>query len=175
MKKTYALAFSSVIAALSLTLMFLTTFIPIGTYAIPCATGAFLAAVVIESGYVTATVCYVVVSVLSVLLVGDKEAVVYYIAFLGFYPILKGLIERIKSKVLQYLLKYLVFNASMIAAFFAGIYLLSVPKESFVLFGVYLPWVFLALGNALFILYDVCLTRVISQYAASWRKKLKIR
>ena len=121
MKKTYALAFSSVIAALSLTLMFLTTFIPIGTYAIPCATGAFLAAVVIESGYVTATVCYVVVSVLSVLLVGDKEAVVYYIAFLGFYPILKGLIERIKSKVLQYLLKYLVFNASMIAAFFAGI------------------------------------------------------
>ena len=74
MKKTYALAFSSVIAALSLTLMFLTTFIPIGTYAIPCAAGAFLAAVVIESGYVTATVCYVVVSILSVLLVGDKEA-----------------------------------------------------------------------------------------------------
>ena len=175
MKKTYALAFSSVIAALSVALMFVTTFIPIGTYAIPCAAGAMLAAVVIEAGYITATAVYVAVSLLSFLLAGDKEAVLYYVAFLGFYPILKGLIERIKLKVVQYLLKYLVFNVTMIAAFYAGIYILSVPKESFVLFGVYIPWIFLAVGNVVFILYDICLTRVITQYATQWRKKLKIR
>lgn len=173
--KTYTLAFSSVIATLSLVMMFVTTFIPVGTYAIPCIAGAMLAAVVIEAGYVTATAVYIVVSILSFLLVGDKEAVLYYTAFLGFYPILKGLFERIKLKVLQYFLKVLVFNVCMVAAFYVAIWVLSIPKESFEILGVYLPLVFLAAGNVVFIIYDFCLTRIITQYIVQWRKKIKLR
>ncbi|MBR3972225.1 MAG: hypothetical protein IKJ83_05030 [Ruminococcus sp.] len=172
--KTYKLAFSSVIAALSLVMLFITAFIPVGTYALPCIAGAMLAAVVIESGYITATAVYAVVSILAFLLVADKEAVLYYTAFLGFYPIIKGLLERIKLRMLQYLLKFSVFNACIISAFFISITLLSVPKESFELFGVYIPWVFLAAGNIVFIIYDLCLTRIITQYIMQWRKKIKI-
>ena len=174
-KSAFSLAFSSVIAALSLVFMFITVLIPVGTYALPCVAGAMLAAVVIESGYITASAVYFVVSVLSLLLVADKEAVLYYIAFLGFYPIIKGLIERIKSKFVQYILKFAVFNVCMVAAFFAGIALLSIPKESFQLFGMYLPAVFLALGNIVFVVYDICLTRFISQYIVLWRKKIKFK
>jgi len=173
--KTYGLAFSSVIAALSLVLMFITTFIPVGTYALPCVAGALLVAVVIESGYISALLVYVVVSLLSFLLVGDKEAVLYYTAFLGFYPILKGLYERIKLLVLQYFLKILTFNVCIIAAFFIGIHVLSIPKESFEIFEVYLPLVFLGIGNVVFVVYDLCLTRFVSQYVTQWRKKLKIK
>ncbi|MBE6737250.1 MAG: hypothetical protein E7566_01145 [Ruminococcaceae bacterium] len=173
--KTYSLAFASVIAALSLVFMFITTFIPIGTYALPCIAGAMLAAVVLESGYISAFVVYFVVSVLSVLLVGDKEAVLYYIVFLGFYPIVKGLFERIKLKPLQYALKFILFNVCIVSAFFIGISVLSIPKESFELFGVYLPWVFLIMGNIVFIIYDICLTRIITQYANIWRKKIKFK
>ncbi len=174
-KKTYSLAFSSVISALSLAFLLVTAVIPIGTYALPCIAGAMLAAVVLESGYIAAFTVYAVVSLLSALLVADKEAVLYYIAFLGFYPILKGLIERIKSRVVQYIVKFTVFNGCMVAAFFASISLLSVPKESFELFGIYLPWVFLLAGNIIFIIYDICLTRLISQYILRWREKLKFR
>lgn len=173
--KTYTLAFSSVIAALSLVFMFITTFIPVGTYALPCFAGALLAAVVLEAGYISASLVYVAVSVLSLLFVSDKEAVLYYIAFLGFYPIIKGLLERIKKRVLQYILKILIFNICIVAAFYIGLFLLSVPKESFVLFGVYLPWVFLVLGNLVFVVYDFCLTRLITQYVEIWRKRIKFK
>ncbi|MBQ4568855.1 MAG: hypothetical protein IJA62_02155 [Ruminococcus sp.] len=174
-KKTYSLAFSSVIAALSLVFLLVTAVIPVGTYALPCIAGAILAAVVLESGYFAAFTVYVVVSLLSALLAADKEAVLYYIAFLGFYPILKGLLERIKSRLIQYIAKFSVFNACMVAAFFVSISLLSVPKESFELFGIYLPWAFLLAGNVIFIIYDICLTRLISQYIHKWREKLKFR
>lgn len=173
--KTYSLAFSAVIAAFSLVLLLLTGIIPVGTYAIPCIAGAILSAVVVESGYISAFAVYIVVSVLSSILAADKEAVLYYIAFLGFYPILKGLFERIKSKLLQYVLKFSTFNVCMVAAFYVSISLLSIPKESFELFGVYLPWVFLLIGNVIFVVYDICLTRIITQYITQWRQKLKFK
>ena len=173
--KTFSLAFSSVIAALSLVFMFITTFIPVGTYALPCVAGALLAAVVLESGYLSASLVYIVVSVLSFFFVADKEAVLYYVAFLGFYPILKGLFERIKVGLLQYILKFAVFNICIVAAFCIGLFVLSIPKESFELFGMYLPWVFLMLGNIVFIVYDFCLTRLITTYADIWRKRINFK
>lgn len=172
--KTRTLAFCSVISAVSLVLMFITGLIPVGTYAFPCVAGALLAVVVIESGYIFAFTTYIVVALMSALFVADKEAALYYIAFLGFYPILKGLFEKVRIKLLQYILKFALFNICIVAAFFVSITLLSVPKESFVLFGVYIPWVFLVLGNIVFAVYDFCLTRIISEYAYKWRKKLKI-
>lgn len=173
--KTQNLAFCAVISALSLVLMLITGLIPVGTYAFPCIAGALLSVIVIESGYIFAFTTYIVVAVMSALFVADKEAALYYIAFLGFYPVLKGLIERIRLKIVSYLLKFILFNACIITAFFVSITILSVPKESFMVFGIYLPWIFLVLGNLVFIVYDVCLTRVISEYAQKWRRKLKIR
>lgn len=172
---TKNLAFCSVISALSLVMMFLTGLIPVGTYAFPCIAGILLCIVVIESGYIFAFTTYFVVAVMSALFVADKEAALYYIAFLGYYPVLKGLVERIRVKVVSWLLKFALFNISVTGAFFVSITLLSVPKESFELFGVYLPWVFLVLGNVVFAVYDLCLTRAISEYVVKWRKKLKIR
>ncbi len=174
-KSTFKLAFCSIIAALSVALMFLTGLIPIGTYAAPCIVGIFLCAAVIECGYMSSVAVFAVVSVLSFLLSADKEAVIYYIGFFGLYPILKGLIERIKLTWLQYIIKFAFFNAAMIAIFFIGIYLLSIPKESFKLFGIYLPWVFLIIGNIVFIIYDICATRLISLYVMKWRGKLKLK
>ena len=130
---------------------------------------------VIESGYVFAFTTYFVVALMSALFVADKEAALYYIAFLGLYPILKGIFEKIKNKLFQYILKFILFNVCIISAFFISITLLSVPKESFVLFGFYIPWAFLILGNIVFIVYDVSLTRIISEYVYKWRNKLKIR
>lgn len=173
--KTKNLAFCAVISSLSLVLMLLTGLIPVGTYAFPCIAGILLSVVVIESGYIFAFTTYFVVAIMSALLVADKEAALYYIAFLGFYPVLKGLIERIPLKIVSWIIKFALFNFCVISAFFVSITLLSVPKESFVLFGMYLPWVFLVLGNIVFVVYDICLTRAISEYAVKWRKKLKIK
>ena len=129
-----------------------------------------LICIVFEMGYSWAFLVYTVVSLMSLILLSDKEAVLYYIIFLGFYPVLKGLIEKIGNKVVQYIVKILIFNVCIISAFYISIFLLSLPKESFNIFGIYLPWVFLILGNITFVLYDMCVTRIVTLYILKFRK-----
>lgn len=172
MKTSVKVSLGGVVAALSLVLMLLTSIIPFGTYAFPAFAGILLVLLVFNLGYAYAFAVYFVTAALSFLLVTDKEAALYYVMFLGFYPILKGVIERIPSKPVQYIVKLALFNVCMIAAFYIGITLLSIPKESFNLFGVYLPWVFLILGNIVFIIYDLCITRLVTLYLLKWHDRL---
>lgn len=161
-----------VVAALCLVLMLLTSVIPFGTYAFPAFAGILLVLLVFNLGYPYAFAVYIITAVLSFLLVADKEAALLFAVFLGYYPIVKGLIERLKSKVWQYVIKFLLFNATMIGAFYVGTSLLSIPKESFNIFGVYLPWLFLIIGNGVFIIYDLCITRLVTIYLIKWHNRL---
>ncbi len=172
-KSTFRIALCGIIAALSLALMMISALIPVGTYAIPCFSGIIIAAVVIEYGCKWAIGVFAVVSLLSAFFAGDKEAVLYFITLFGYYPILKGVIEsRLKSKLVQYILKFAVFNAAAIGSFFAATLLLAVPVEEFEICGVYLPWVFLIAGNVFFILYDYAVTVFVVQYVRRLRDKL---
>ncbi len=170
MKTAYKVSLGGVIGALSLVLMFLTSIVPFGTFAFPAFAGMLLVCVVIELGFGWAFIVYGVVSALSLIMLTDKEAALYYVAFLGFYPIIKGIIEKLKSKTVQYIIKYAVFNVCMVIAFFISLFLLSIPKESFTLFGIYLPWVFLLLGNIVFVVYDYCVSKVVTLYILKLHK-----
>ena len=172
MKTSFKVSLCGVIGALSLVLMLLTFVVPFGTFAFPAFAGMLLVCVVIELGFSWAFLVYFSVSVLSVFLLGDKEAVLYYVAFLGIYPIIKGMIEKMKCKFLQYMIKFAVFNLCMILCFYVSIFVLSIPKESFELYGVYLPWMFLILGNIAFVLYDFCVTRIVTIYILKLHKLL---
>ena len=172
MKTSFKVSFGGVIGALSLVLMLLTSVIPFGTYAFPAFAGMLLISVVIELGFSWAFVVYTVVSLLSMLLLTDKEAALYYVFFLGFYPIIKCFIERISLKSVQYLIKFLLFNVCMVVVFYISIYLFSIPKESFSIFSVYLPWVFLLLGNFVFLIYDYCVSKVVTIYLVKIHKLL---
>ena len=172
MKTSVKVTMGGVVAALCLVLMLLTSVIPFGTYAFPALAGMLLVLLVFNLGFPHAAAVYVITAVLSFLLVADKEAALLFAVFLGYYPIVKGLIEKIKSKAAQYIIKLLLFNAAMIGAFFIGTSLLSIPKESFNIFGVYLPWVFLVIGNAVFVIYDLCITRLVTIYLIKWHNRL---
>lgn len=169
----FKVAFSASIAALSLVLMLLTGVVPVGTFAFPCFAGIFIASVVIEFGFKWAAGVYAVVALLSLFLSGDKEAVIYFILFFGYYPMLKGLIEgKIGNKIVQFILKLLVFNAAIIAAFFTASFLLAIPPEEYTIAGFYVPWLFLIAGNIFFVIYDIAVTSVITYYINRLRGKL---
>lgn len=170
LNNTSRIALCGVLTALCTVLMFATGLIPIATYALPALSGVLLMVIVMEIGKNWAWAVYGAVSLLSLLLAADKEAVLLFIAFLGYYPILKASLEQIKNKVLVYALKFLVFNLAMIISFFLSIYLLSIPQESFTVFGIYLPWVFLLLGNAVFLVYDYALSGLVLLYYARLHK-----
>lgn len=172
-KKTFNIALCGVISALGVVIMMITAIVPTATYAMPAMAGLIATVIVIEINKKWAVASYFVVSVLSLLLVPDKEAVAFYIFFFGYYPIFKQIIEsKVKFLWLQWILKIAVFSVSAIAVYYIAILLLGVPAEEFILFGINLPILFLFAGILIFIMFDYAMSGVIVTYVNKFRKKL---
>ena len=142
----------------------------IASYGNVCTAGFGGIMIVIEMGARWAWPTFAVVAILSVFFVPDKQAALLYVIFFGYYPILKALIERLKNKIVQWVLKYAVFNAAIVSAYFIAIYLLNIPADSLSLFGVSLPWVFWIAGNVIFFIYDIAITGVVAFYIKQLHK-----
>ena len=164
MSKSGKIALGGLLTALGVVLMFLTGLIPIGTYALPAIAGVLLIVAVIEIGAKWAWMIYAAVAVLSLLFAADKEAALVFVLFFGYYPVLKSFLERISNKVLSWISKFAVFNVAVVACFFLAVNFLQLPEDSFTVFGIYLPWVFLILGNAVFLIYDIALSGLVATY-----------
>lgn len=164
MSKSGKIALGGLLTALGVVLMFLTGLIPIGTYALPAIAGVLLIVAVIEIGAKWAWMIYAAVAVLSLLFAADKEASLLFVLFFGYYPVLKSFLERISNKVLSWISKFAVFNVAVVACFFLAVNFLQLPEDSFTVFGIYLPWVFLILGNAVFLIYDIALSGLVATY-----------
>lgn len=164
MSKSGKIALGGLLTALGVVLMFLTGLIPIGTYALPAIAGVLLIVAVIEIGAKWAWMIYAAVAVLSLLFAADKEAALLFVLFFGYYPVLKSFLERISDKVLSWISKFAVFNVAVVACFFLAVNFLQLPEDSFTVFGIYLPWVFLILGNAVFLIYDIALSGLVATY-----------
>lgn len=164
MNRTIQVAFCGVIAALSTVIMLIAGVVPVASYALPALAGVFSMVIVMEMQIGWAFAVYGVTAALSILLVPDKSAALLYVIFFGYYPIVKALIERIKWKPVAYLVKLAVFNVAVIGAYFIALWLLSLPADAFVIFGVNLPWLLLLIGNGVFILYDFALSGLVLTY-----------
>lgn len=143
------------------------------TYALPAASGILISVIVIEINKKWALGVYAVVSILSVLLVADKEAAVMYIMFFGYYPIIKAIFESKFNKTITFALKMIVFNISMVIAFFISTYVFAVPFEEMEKYGPIAAFLLLGAGNIIFIIFDFALSNLITVYNMRWRKFLK--
>lgn len=172
-KNSSKTAIGGVIAALSIVLMFLTSVIPSMTYALPAAAGILLVIVVIEVDKKWAVGVYTVVSILSILLIADKEAAVMYIMFFGYYPILKAVFEKHFNQILSWVFKLLVFNAAMVIAFLIVTYVFHIPFEEMETYGKSAAFILLGAGNLVFVIYDFALSNLIKLYNFRWRRHFR--
>lgn len=175
MKKSAQVALGGLSAALCIILMFMTGLMPFMTFALPAISGALLLCVLIENGIGTALIVYCAVSLLSLLVVPDREAAIMFIAFFGYYPILKPSLERrIKLRPVLVLVKFAIFNAAVVAAYSAIIYILQIPDilEEIGPLGKYTTAVMLGLGNIVFAVYDFTLTQLSDIYIGWFRPKI---
>ena len=92
-KKSQQVALGGIATALCIVLMFATGMIPFSYYALPALAGLVLIAVREENGLSTALIVFAAVSLLSVFVVPIKEAALLFIAFFGYYPIIKAIFE----------------------------------------------------------------------------------
>ncbi len=174
MKNSAKTALGGMIAALSLVTMLLTAVIPYLTYALPAFSGALLVLMVIEINKKWAVCTFAAVSVLSFLILPDKEAAMMYFAFFGCYPIIKPIIEeKFSSKIIRLSLKALFFNAAAVSAYLIIIYVFGIPIEETEEFGKWAIPMLLVMGNVMFVLYDLCITRLVTLYLLKWQKKFR--
>ena len=117
MKKSTQVALGGLSSALCLLLMFMTGLIPFSSYIFPALAGIVLISVREENGLKTALLVYAATSLLALLIIPDREAVMMYIMLLGYYPLAKPWIERL-ARPLSILFKLLLFNIVVVAFYY---------------------------------------------------------
>ncbi len=94
--------------------------------------------------------------------VPDKQAAMIFV-FLGYYPVVKDYLDHhMKSKVLQWVIKFIIFNLSILAAYGLMIYVFQMPDVMTDMgsLGRFTGLVTLLAGNIVFIVFELALTRI---------------
>lgn len=171
LKHTGKVALCGVMAALA-TIVMLLSYFPYLTYAVPAVAGLCFVILAIETSPKWAFTAYAAASVL-VFLLAEQEAKIMFIAFFGYYPILKGVIEGMRKKAPEYMLKFLIFNVVMVGVYALLIFVLGMPLDQMGDFGRWTALVLLVMGNIAFLLYDFTITQLIGLYMHSFHHRLK--
>lgn len=147
-----AVALGGILAALAVVIMGMGTLIPVATYVCPMLCAMLLQAVLKACGARIAWAWYGVVMLLSLLLAPDKEAVGVF-AFLGYYPIVKPWLDRLKGK---WLWKGLMFNGMTMLAYWTMLHIFGLDRlgGEFAEMGMGFCLILLILGNVTFFLLD---------------------
>ena len=130
---------------------------------------------VIEFGRGYAWLVFAATATLAMILLPEKFTPSLYAFMIGYYPMVKELVERIGKKrmfkgcrALQWAVKLIFFNCALLVFAIIAIYILLVPTEA-----EWMQWTMLILANAAFILYDIALTRLITTYVLRLRHRFK--
>ena len=162
MKNTGKITLCAMLSALSSVFM-LTSYFPYLTYAIPAVAGLLIMIAVIEIDVKWASLSYAATAVI-VALTAEPEAKMLFVLFFGYYPILKAVFEKLKSRVLEYLLKFAVFNAAVIVSYGFVAALIGVDLSDMGDFGKYTSIVLLVAANVVFPIYDAAVSKMAAFY-----------
>lgn len=173
MKASLRVAFCGLSAALCMVVLFFTGVVPVATFALPALAGVLLIPVTAQLNIRWGLGVYALCALLALFIVPDREAAVYFVLFFGYYPVIVAALGRIKNRVLQYVVKFALFNAAVGVSAVVLLVIMSIPMEELPFIGVYTGAVLLILANIMFILYDLCLYKVINLYYARVHGKLR--
>ncbi len=173
MKNTSLTALGGIITALSIVFMFMSSLIPFMTYIVPAFAGLLLIVTVEEVELKWSAYIYIAVSVLSILVIADKESAVMYAFFFGYYPFVRSFLDkRIKNRVVNKLIKFLIFNVGVVLGYLLIIYVFAIPLEEMEEFGKYTNLVLLGLGNITFVFYDIVVSNLSYIYDKKCHKQI---
>jgi hypothetical protein len=173
LKQSSKCALGGIVSALSLVLMISVAVIPFLTYALPAVAGVLIVFIVVEIDKKWAFGVFSAVAILAFLLVPDKEVAMMYIAFFGYYPIIKAVLESKLPVALGWIVKVLLFNLTMVAAYLVLIFVMGIEIDEITEYGAIAVPMLLGAGSITFIAYDIALTQIISIYVLKWRKYFK--
>ena len=153
---TRLLALCGVLTALGVVLLCLGGIVPFALYICPIL--ASIALLPVRSRPRYAWCCYGAIALLGLLL----------FCFTGYYPLLKPRLDALRSRLLSLTLKLLWAAVSMAALYALILYVFCLPAvvEEFAATGRWLLAATIAMGVALFFVYDVLLGRLMARWPA---------
>ena len=160
MRKTPAakIALGGMLAAVAVVIMNLVGIIPVATFVCPMLSMMILTLVLRFCGKRIVWAWYGAVAILSVLMGPDKEAAAIF-ACLGYYPILKPGIDRMKGGTL---VKFLFFNCVILLMYWVLINLFGLAQiaQEYRELGLAMTIFTLITGNVIFFMLDKILARL---------------
>lgn len=167
-QRTRNLTLSALFIALSVISLYIASVWPTGLLGLVAVASLFVAATVIEVSTAFGFYVYIISSVLGVLILPNIAAPLLYIFFFGYYPVVKSLIEHLKSVVMQWALKLFVFIASLTIIWFLF-------KDLIFNFGENPPHIILIYlgGSVVFSIFDYGYTKLIWFYINRISKNMK--
>lgn len=171
---SFNISLGGIVSALCIILMFCVGIFPFFVYCFPMICGLLISVVYFECGVKTSIVSFISVSLLSLIISPDKESALLFTVFFGYYPILKIYLDRQKSKFIRIIIKFIIFNAAVIAAYYILISIFGVVDMSEMGgdIGKYGTVMLLILGNFTFACYDRATKLLCYRYLTNWRKHL---
>ena len=160
--KTKRLSFSAMMAALATVLM-LVGYFPYLTYAVPCVASLPIMVVLIELNKKSALYTYIA-SILPVFLFCEPESKLLYLCFVGFYPVLKAILEGLKSRILEFIFKFVAFNIGVAIIYLLSRFVFGISFDDLGELGKYGSVIFVTLANLVFLAYDFCLSKMAVYY-----------
>ena len=173
--KAPVIALCGVLAALAVALMFLGGTVAFAVIACPVLASLVLIPVYCECGWKWGLLWYAAVSALGLLLAPEKEAAILFV-FFGYYPMLKKLFGRIRSRALKWIVKLLYVNLALCAAYGLMIFVfqLTAISAEFRNYGKVMIAVLELLANVTFFVYYILIGRLEIAYFDRLRPKLKL-
>ena len=167
--KSREIALCGMLNALAVVLMNLGSLVPLATFCTPLLDMLVLLPVLEEYGARMGWAAWVSVSILSLLLVTDREPALVYV-FFGWYPMVRPKVAAIKSKVLRFGVKLLICNGLIFTLYGLVLRLMGLTADlldSTRLMNALL----LILGNLVFFLTDLVLQRMTLVWTVKLRKR----
>ena len=154
-------AYPAILSALALILVYLGSIAPTGNWGIVAAAGLLPAAAVISVSLTAGFLCWAAAAVLALLLVPDKFCVLLFGVLFGLYPMVKSLVEQLRKKPLEYVLKLAFFNAAFTVVYLT---MATAVAESLPQVLGSSVWVLYGAANVVFLLYDYGFSKLIALY-----------
>lgn len=169
--KVRSLTFSAMFVAVSVVICVLASVFPTMSLAITAVAGIVSAIALIQVGYKYALLVYIASSILVLLLAPNKECAVYYTVFFGHYPMLKIFTERVGKRFFAWVIKIAEANVLYAIIFLVTVYIIGISevvgKTEFFLTAF--------LFNAVFVLYDICIGRIMMLYISKRSQNHRFR
>lgn len=175
-RKNHSIALCGILGAMAVAIMMLGGLVPFATFCCPVLASLVLLPALDACGAGMSVGLFAVIGTLSLILAPDKESAFLFV-FLGYYPILKPALERVRRRPVRAACKLVCFNAAVCAMYGLLLGVIGMPSLT-AEYQAYSRWMLaglFALGNVTFLLYDLLLDRVGKLYQVRLRPLVQKR